>query len=184
MFTKNYIEANKMQFMNRSTTITSTGGTSFTAYMLSWGSWLLNIGCWLDSPKVREIPTAQVSKSNSPPACGIYFGTGTTAATKDDYTLEAPITSGLSFSGATKTIGQISDGVYAAIGTFDVANTSGEDITISEIGVVTYVNSVNNVTTVYTGYPVLMERTVLEHPITIPVGESRLVTYTITFNQN
>lgn len=103
---------------------------------------------------------------------GIVIGSGTTPATYHDYKLENMITSGLS---ATR--------VYADGKTrITLTNNSGGDITIGEIGVQMYsyttaLSTSNN----ETGRKVvLVERTVLDSPMTIPNGGSGVIDYEIT----
>lgn len=112
---------------------------------------------------------------------GIYVGSGTITPTETDYTLAAPITSGLS---ATVSVAGDecfdSDGNPQVKQVITLTNTSSGDITISEIGwfakqiVYSSNNTVNG-----SGRLVMMDRTVLNSPVTIPAGESAAITYTI-----
>jgi hypothetical protein len=109
-------------------------------------------------------------------AYGVYFGSGATPAAKSDYTLEAPITSGLSVTNQDVfTAKDLSDGSMEWSCSYVLQNTTSESITIREIGIVTPVglNSSNY-------YCILMERSVLSNPVTIPAGEAYLLTYKIT----
>ena len=106
---------------------------------------------------------------------GVSFGTGTTPATVSDYFLESILTDT-----------QISVSVPSAVSfsrfdtydeysvTFGVTNITAEAITISEVGLTA--NPQSN------PYYVLVDRTVLDTPITIPAGQSKQITYTIRFN--
>lgn len=121
---------------------------------------------------------AQISTSAYYPAtnggCNVICGSGNTAPTIDDYCLETPF----------KTLGVVSS-VYKQLVENDViigtsyiktlTNNTGAEITINEVGVVT----TNSSSTVNDSTSILVERTVLESPITVPDG----ATFTITFNE-
>ena len=111
-----------------------------------------------------------LSNSNN----GIVVGSGRTPATIDDYKLESMITSGLSASIA-KSIDSDNDTIIALTFT----NTSSADITIGEIGYVGTVYIDNN----FGGSKyVLLERTVLDSPVTIPAGGIGKIEYSIKLN--
>lgn len=112
---------------------------------------------------------------------GIYLGTGPTPATLADYTMEAPITSGLEKIHTAVSIAKEAEGRYSICGQYTVKNVSGEPLNIYEIGCITLVPTS---TTANNSAPkaVLMERTVLAEPITIGRDEIKLITYKLTFN--
>ena len=109
---------------------------------------------------------------------GVSFGTGTTPATASDYVIESildntqisvTVPSAVSFS-RTDTYDEYSV-------TFGITNKTAEAITISEVGLTASPNTQGS------PFPfVLVDRTVLDEPITIPAGESKQITYTIRFN--
>lgn len=107
---------------------------------------------------------------------GVYFGTGSTPATENDYRLESPITSGLSFS--NQSIAYTTDNEKVVMqSSYAVTNRTAEDITIREIGCTSYIPK-------YSSGSVLcmIERTVLDEPITIPAGDATSFTYKVTYN--
>lgn len=109
---------------------------------------------------------------------GVRIGNGTTPATPNDYKLESQITSGFSYynqSGASLSADE--DGV-SMFATYAITNTSAEPLVISEIGVFASVCQSNTSATT----SALLERTVLETPITISPGEAKTLTYTIRLN--
>lgn len=113
---------------------------------------------------------------------GVYFGSGTTPATPDDYKLENPITTGLSVvapAGVSFTRG---DGYDEYSVTFGVT-ASTDQVTITEVGLksCSYIYIAPG-TQANTYNYALFDRTVLDAPITIPAGQSKQVTYTIRFN--
>jgi hypothetical protein len=100
----------------------------------------------------------------------IKCGTGTTAATEDDYDLEVEATD-LSCDVATTDISGSNTKIY----TTSFSNTSDSDIMVTEIGF--FCNS-------YTGDgygKFLLDRIVLDTPITIPAGGSKPITYELGF---
>lgn len=104
----------------------------------------------------------------------IKVGTGNTEATEDDYDLDNvnsdiicdSIVSGLT-SNNTKT--------YTA--TF--SNPTANDIQVKEMGLYAGLSIYNGSST--SNNYVLLDRTVLSTPITIPAGESKSITYEIAF---
>lgn len=103
----------------------------------------------------------------------IRIGTGTTAATEDDYKLEAPVTGVTCDSAITAISGNDSKKTYTA--TF--SNTTDADVVVTEIGFLTnfyyYSTSIND--------NFLLDRIVLDTPIIIPAGESKAITYELGF---
>lgn len=105
----------------------------------------------------------------------LMLGTGTTAPTADDYHLESPITTNLSCDSVSVSRTSLTK-TYTATFT----NSGSSDITVTEVGFIVYIlynysNSNEN------SDHFLMDRTVLDTPITIPAGESRTVTYELSF---
>ena len=114
---------------------------------------------------------------------GVYFGTGNTQETVDDYALESLITEGLTITNQ-ETVHESTDGNgnYTFSASYILQNTSGEDITIREVGM--YGNETYYYSATYYNYPILHERQVLASPVTIPAGEAKMFTYKVTFNQS
>ena len=102
-------------------------------------------------------------------ACGgLAFGTGTTAATLDDYTLESIISSGITITSYTYYRTNDVNGTKLTM-QYTLTNTTSADITINEVGLFGYVNS---------NY-YMYERTVLSEPVTIPAGASNQMVYVL-----
>lgn len=185
MFTNNYIKLKKMLFTGKSSEdFVTTSGETQTGYLK--GAYLGELGQWLPTFPIGAIPKNSSTSSN-PSGVGVYFGSGSTPATKDDYTLESPINSSFSRE-SVSSLTLITDdpNVYSYVVTYTLKNISNSDINIYEMGVITGVTSSSNFTpTASTNvwWPVLMERVVLTEPITIHPGEMKSVTYKITFNQ-
>lgn len=108
---------------------------------------------------------------------GVLFGAGTSPATTQDYKLDTPITTGLSIvfpKSLTYAKGASFEDVAV---TYGVTNISSSEITIAEIGLIV---AMLDAESLYDNF--LVDRTVLDTPVTIPAGESKQITYTIRFN--
>lgn len=122
---------------------------------------------------------------------GIFFGSGNTPASEDDYTLENLITSGISVTASPSDY----TGNYfydedsnSEIGylTYTITNTGSSSVTISEIGLFSLFQTAS-------GYGVapssgssnrsyfLIERIVLDTPLVIAAGSSAVLRYEIVF---
>lgn len=188
MFTDNYIKFQKARFTadsyNSYASLKRADGTSVSAYATFWP--MGDIGYWMTRAKCNAVNATWSGAIIKDINQGVYFGTGSTPATKADYKLESPITSGLTITNPSALVwDDDGNGKYSACADFVVRNTSGAEINIYEIGVFTptCANRNGSMTTTDTLDLVLMERTVLAEPITIAPGEAKLVTYKITFNQ-
>lgn len=189
MFTDNYINFRNALFSaknyNNTFKVKDAAGTTVNA-TVSFG-WIYDIGSWMTLAQCKAINATHGSTViTNKHYQGVYFGSGSTPATKADYQLENPITSGLSITNPSDLVWQNdSDGKYAAIADFLVRNTTEAEVNIYEIGVFVPVTTSSGSAAnlqIPVNY-VLMERTVLSEPVTIAPGEAKLVTYKITFNQ-
>lgn len=186
MFTQNYINFQEMRFFGVTSSrsnnfgkvyrFTGTDGTALGAsstYTLDMRNFSFDsdIGYYMNRAWCRDFPTLTAANTY----CGVFFGSGSTPATKNDYKLESPITSGLTIANpSVPSISYSENGKYEVMGVYSVTNTTDAEINIWEIGIVTQLGDWN----------VLMERTVFTEPITIAPGEIKLVTYKLTFNQS
>lgn len=101
---------------------------------------------------------------------GIVFGSGTTPPQKTDYKIENHIADGLTYSNnSTSETNNIVNWVQT------VQNTSGEPITISEVGLFCGYSSY--------AYCVLLTRTVLDNPVVLQPNEVKTFTITIDYNK-
>lgn len=136
-----------------------------------------DIGNAMLGPRCRNIITGASSQSGT--YYGVYFGSGSTPATRADYTLESPITSGLTFPGVSFECTTDGNGKYVVSVKYAVTNTTESEINIYEIGCFCPVLKDQY----DTWHLVMMDRTVLTEPITIPAGGTKIVEYRFTFNQ-
>lgn len=116
-------------------------------------------------------------------AAGISVGTGTTPATEDDYNLEAT----LSTVNMTLTATQygLDENNYPYVQySITITNTSQSDIVVSEIGYKQTVGLRKTIgSTAASGSQViLLDRTLLDTPVTIAPGDAGIVTYKLRTN--
>ena len=169
MLLNNYRQYKRTQFTGNGHTCVNTSGSSFSATSSDYQRMYGEIG-YAMRKALSGVPT-NTGNGNA----GVVFGTGTTPPTVDDYTLENPLTDGVSFSasGVSKTLSDSKDKFFA---TYTITNTSNAEIAVSEIGVI---GCVAYGTSSGALYPTLMERTVIK-PITIQPGSAGTVTFEIS----
>ena len=115
-------------------------------------------------------------------AHGIIIGSGNTAPTENDYFLESQITSGIDGVITDTCRGRDGNGKMYMEFTIIISNTGASDLTIKEIGAVTYgtrCKSSASATSVSQAN-LLVDRTLLDSPLTIAPNKSGLITYRIT----
>lgn len=105
---------------------------------------------------------------------GVVLGDGTAEVSKDDYKLSGNVISTISASATEQST--YDDGQAVKSMVYTITNTGTTPITISEIG---YYGNVGD-TSSYS--PALLERTLLETPLTIPAGGVGQIIYTIRMN--
>ena len=103
---------------------------------------------------------------------GWAFGTGSTPPTLNDYNLSGDLITTVSVVANTVN-GSITDGKYRFIIAATVSNSGTDTIVINELGIVAsvYHDSSGSV-------PCLLDRTVLDTPLTLAPGEQGVITYT------
>lgn len=111
---------------------------------------------------------------------GISVGTGNTAATDDDYSLESGIPD-YTLSGYVSVLNVSMVNDYPCVELLvSVTNLSGSAFTIAEIGY--FVQVMAKVAGSSSGgtMVVMADRTVLNSPVTVPAGETKNIKYTLT----
>lgn len=112
---------------------------------------------------------------------GFSFGSGNTAPTEDDYFLESQITSGLSSVLTGSSRGVDSNGKLYMEYLFTVTNTSNANITIAEMGITSSWSVCTSASaTSASNNNILIDRTVLDTPVTIEPNNSAAIRYRIT----
>lgn len=176
MFTQNYINMKEAEFLGKSKGIViDYTGAEKSFYFTHTGN---------GSTNLRDIgymlPYWVINPTNGG---GLCIGKGATPPSRADYRLEEY------FPENTYTVKIINvtekdteNGKYSFISDLTVRNTGDTEMTIREIGIFTrLLIATGN----YEAYATaLMERTVLDEPVTIPAGESRLITYKLVFNHS
>ena len=107
---------------------------------------------------------------------GVLLGDGDTPPTPDDYKLAGNIISGFTYTKVLKKI--YNDPSVSAKVRYTITNAKDTEITIKEIGLISGSSRTPN----DTSSKILLDRTVLDTPVTIPAGGIGQVEYTITFN--
>lgn len=118
---------------------------------------------------------------------GVVLGTGTTEPTIDDYTLSGDAITTISSNYTVEN--SIDEDEMGATRTamYTITNTGDDSITIGEIGIFVERRWQSKTTTGTSPRPyhhgfVMIERSLLETPITIPAGGVGQITYTIRMN--
>lgn len=178
MFTNNYKRLCDARFFSSNKSIKLYNGSNVSASP----SALLYADIGYRIYAAKYIDTLTPESTSADTYAGVAFGTGTTPASAEDYTLENQVPSGsLSFTNSsTYTTTEDEDGRWNISATFVVKNNTESDIAISEIG---YFGSIQyGQTSTYSPkyVPCLMERTVLAEPITIPAGQAKVITYKVS----
>lgn len=133
-------------------------GTKFTQSDDEWNE--LNFG----SANAGPIPT-------------IFFGTGTTPPTRNDYILSGTRITTLEQQNMVGSYEFLNDGVKITKSLF-MHNTGTEAVTVGEIAWVTGMISYSSL---YGNDAILLDRTLLEEPVTIPAGGTAQINYSIFF---
>lgn len=133
---------------------------------------MLEIGRAYDYPKC---PSIYYLRDSYEKGGGVVLGTGTTQPTYEDYKLSGNLVSGYNY---TKTVTIANEENRASItAAYTITNTTSSPFTIGEIGLVADILTGGNNSS---QYKCLLERTVLDSPVTIPAGGVGQITYTIT----
>lgn len=148
-------------------------GTSYTYYgdnRASRSTYELSLGYALN----RALEPARFENSGFP--C-VWFGSGTTPPTAEDYALECWLENVTCTPGTLQKTYRDNQGRFA--NTFMITNDGTEEITVSEVGIFAPASSTSNISlsTKYT----MLERTVFA-PVTIKPGASASVKYEIVVN--
>lgn len=106
----------------------------------------------------------------------VRFGDGDTPPTRDDYKLSGNVITGFTSTYA-KTVSKQDENGFTVTALHTITNNNSNEITIREVGKFSRTQYASGS---YTQY--LLDRTVLDTPVTIPAGGIGQVEYTITFN--
>lgn len=118
----------------------------------------------------------QISIDNA----GIHIGAGTKEESENDYSLDNKITSGISASTPATSMGIDNDGNPFKKILFTLTNTTNNDILVSEIGYFqnfAVSNALNQIANTFRAF--MIDRTVLDNPVTVPANGSAVIEYTL-----
>lgn len=147
-----------------------SAGKVFSARLVSGTSYNLY-------PSSNFIPSDSMKTiTNSVALSGVVLGTGNTPATLDDYKLAGTMITTFTYTGSSTSAE--TDKGYECTGTYTITNTGTATFTISEVGLQTTLHTQNN----GGAGQMLIDRTVLENPLTIEAGGIGVLTYTIRMN--
>lgn len=183
MFTNNYETYRKMMF-DGGYDVGFTDIAGNTVKATAQYSWYGGIGKNLYRAYCKTLKATGSSTGSSSEKCapGIYFGAGSTPATKNDYTLESPITSGMTIvNGSSYQTEEETEGKKSCVAAYSLKNTSDSQINIWEIGIFGEVANYSSPN--YLGYLALFSRDVLNAPITLEPGEVKIIKLVMTYNQ-
>lgn len=181
MFTNNYIKYQDL-ILNRveqKNVIHPSGAvTKATTSLLTASNAFFTCGCILvaaRTPQCCDIPDIDTCTQfvETVTKAGVYFGQGRTPAKRDDYKLEEPITSGLSFTAPNTPLRSEKDNLVSYDLTYTVKNTSQNVLNISEMGLFITVSKSGSVYNL-----IMIDRVVKDEPVTILPGEAKQITYT------
>lgn len=115
---------------------------------------------------------------------GVVFGDGDTPVTINDYALSGNILSGFAWSNSTNKV--FDETGFTINSLFTITNNNSDSITIKEVALYGYLSqtysSITATSTDSYSQRFMIERTVLDAPVTIPAGGVGQVTYTIRVN--
>lgn len=109
---------------------------------------------------------------------GIAVGSGDTPATEDDYTIESLITA-LTGSVASSIYYDATNFRYVSRYQITLNNATESDIVVKEVAkfVNAYTSTTRGATTTSNMKSIMIDRTVLDTPVTVAAGESALINY-------
>lgn len=132
-------------------------------------TYTLNFERFVAPSDSSDYPTLKKVRTSYNGSGGVIFGNGNADANLDDYSLSGDIVPISAYSVAINHVVENDKSTISAV--YTLTNTRDESITIKEIAL----KMGSSTTTQY-----LIERTVLDNPVTIEPGKVGLVTYTIT----
>ena len=112
---------------------------------------------------------------------GVVLGNGDTPPTFEDYTLAGDLISNFVFTASVSTLKTDGSGVTIRA-LYTITNNNSSEITIKEIGLIVNGTQFNSGSGPDAKNKIILDRTVLDTPVTIPAGGIGQVVYTITFN--
>lgn len=173
MFTKNWYKALAATATQTSGKDTYTAIDGVTTNLVTNNEYYIQYGRDTETKQCPSIYRMRTSYSSS---SGVILGTGNTPPTIDDCKLSGDLVTGYIYS--VTVTHNIDEYGVTSTALYTITNTSSKTITIGEIGLMAVLSSGG----ANAQSQALLERTVLDVPLTIePEGVGQL-TYTIRFN--
>ena len=178
MFTRNWDAAILAAVYQKETLpdkfATDMGGSAQTITATA-GTRIMQIG--IDaSDGSQSMPPIGALQTKTSTSGGVVLGTGNTPPTYGDFKLSGDVISTFNYTAVVEKT--VTDNGIQLSATYSITNTGAEAFTISEIGLIASAShNGSNATT-----KLLLERTVLDSPVTIEPGAVGQVTYTINVN--
>lgn len=130
---------------------------------------------------------AYVAGAVSTESIGIVVGSGDTPATENDYALANKISTGLTGTVTQSTAYDSETGKTSAYSVLTLTNTTSSDIVVKEVGCYSNFGTATEMGgTISTGGGrrkcALIDRTVLDTPVTVPANGNSVIRYSFIFN--
>lgn len=172
MFTRNWYKAQASHFSAESQMYKSVGGSEF---QINYGYLAKGLSPgYKDGSAFSSSAHTLLTMMNG--YGGAILGTGNTPPTLDDYKLSGNLVTGFSYTSSKKVTFEDNGATIEFL--YTITNTTEDSIYIGEIGIISNLNGNSN----GENYKALLERTVLDSPVTIPAGGVGQITYTIRMN--
>ena len=112
---------------------------------------------------------------------GVVLGDGDTPPTFEDYTLAGNLISNFVFTASTSTL-KTDDSGATIRALYTITNNNSKEITIKELCLIVNATQFSSGSGLNAKNKIVLDRTVLDTPVTIPAGGIGQVEYTITLN--
>ena len=176
MLTNNYLSYIEYLVAGTTPTFKDAAGDFVKASMGTYGN--LGFSTIMDRLKVLG-DFVVTNKTSGNVSYGVFFGSGSTPASRSDYTIESILKESSGLSNKMKSVASSRDdaGNVCIHGFYSMENTNATaEISISELCLFGFVRDSSEYY-----HNVLVDRTVLENPIVLKPGEEKLITYKFTF---
>lgn len=187
MITKNFYDtiANKLYGISlpRATSQrVSAGGTPYSSVPDNARDYSL-MNNPLNELMATKANTADLYEKSNNRTVGYVFGTGNAAPTVDDFKLSGEMIDSSKIAVTQLSTFEREETAVKLTMEYTIANNDSKAITIGEVGLFDYFHYATGSGSSYQYYyPMLVERTALENPITIEAGGVGKVTYSIRIN--
>jgi hypothetical protein len=175
MLTKQFNQVVRAAITGKNVQVTTPLGNSYNATVpttMSNGYQGIYCSRMLSIAYLMALDASATAFSNSTMGGGFAFGTGTQQPTEDDYTITLKLLPTDSFLVSPQVV---CDG-ETCTGTYTIINKGTETVTLTEVGLFGMCPRSGS-----SGYNYMIDRTLLEQPITIGPGDMGKIVYTITF---